>query len=203
MTRTRPREDDDLATRRARLAHAIRSLRRVRFRSRAAFYAAAPPAASRSGFLTRLEDPAGGDHGLASLVALAQALDVSTRCLIGPYFAGDPPFRAAESGGPAALGGELRRLRRARGLSSVEAAAIAGVHPNYLTGIERGAVRSPRLVTLVRAATPLADSDEMLAAVVERLVEIYAGECAPPAPPPPRRRRRSDAARSRGLPSVT
>jgi transcriptional regulator with XRE-family HTH domain len=42
-----------------------------------------------------------------------------------------PPSRAA-------LGGAVRRLRKERGLSIEALAGDAGMHPTYLSGIERG-----------------------------------------------------------------
>lgn len=206
MTRTLSGEDADLAVRQARMAHNIRSLRRRRFPSRAAFHAATAAGTRGPRHMERLEDPASGtDHGLATLVAAAEALHVSTRCLIAPYFGREwpeRPFRAPAPGGPAALGGEMRRLRYARRLTSAAAGQRAGIHPNYLTTLERGGIRSPGLTTIVRAAAPLVATDAMLARLVERLVAVYAGEFAPPVPPAPRRQRR-DAVAPDGLPTVT
>lgn len=53
------------------------------------------------------------------------------------------------------VGLNVQRLRRARGLSQEELAALADVHQTYLSGVERG-VRNPSLLVLQRIAKALA-----------------------------------------------
>jgi transcriptional regulator with XRE-family HTH domain len=52
------------------------------------------------------------------------------------------------------LGQSLRRIRRDRNLSQEELAARAGLHPNHIGHIERGA-KDPRLTTLLRLLNAL------------------------------------------------
>jgi len=52
------------------------------------------------------------------------------------------------------LGKRIRELRQAKGLSQEALAADAGVHKNYLGGIERGE-RNPSLLNLARIADAL------------------------------------------------
>jgi len=53
------------------------------------------------------------------------------------------------------FGEKIRELRRAQGLSQEELAFRAGVHRNYLGGIERGE-RNPALENIVALAKALA-----------------------------------------------
>jgi transcriptional regulator with XRE-family HTH domain len=53
------------------------------------------------------------------------------------------------------FGEKLRELRRAQGLSQEELAFRAGIHRNYLGGIERGE-RNPALENIIAIAKALA-----------------------------------------------
>jgi len=76
----------------------------------------------------------------------------------------------------AALGRVIRRLRRARGLTIETLAFAAGMHPTYLSGIERG-VRNPSWGKLTDLAEALDLPLERLAheaeeeAIVARVAE--------------------------------
>lgn len=52
------------------------------------------------------------------------------------------------------LGKRIRELRQSKGLSQEALAAEAGIHKNYLGGIERGE-RNPSLLNLARIADGL------------------------------------------------
>jgi transcriptional regulator with XRE-family HTH domain len=67
----------------------------------------------------------------------------------------------------AALGRAIRRLRKQQDLSIEELALNAGVHPTYLSGIERG-VRNPTWTKLCELAGALAVPMSMIAREAER-----------------------------------
>jgi transcriptional regulator with XRE-family HTH domain len=68
-----------------------------------------------------------------------------------PAASTDPSARAPTN---AALGRAIRRLRKARGLTIETLALDAGLHPTYLSGIERG-VRNPTWSKLCALAEAL------------------------------------------------
>ena len=60
------------------------------------------------------------------------------------------------------FGEKIRKLRRAKGLSQEELAFRAGIHRNYLGGVERGE-RNPALDNIVAIAKALSvDPSELL-----------------------------------------
>jgi XRE family transcriptional regulator, regulator of sulfur utilization len=82
----------------------------------------------------------------------------------------DPPTNAA-------LGRAIRRLRQQRGLSIEALALNAGLHPTYLSEIERG-VRNPTWSKLGALASTLGMSVSAVAAEAER--EIICPTCGHP-----------------------
>lgn len=61
------------------------------------------------------------------------------------------------------MGANVRRLRRAKGLSQEKLAFECGVHRTYVSGVERG-VRNPTIRVVAKIATALdARPDELLA----------------------------------------
>ena len=59
------------------------------------------------------------------------------------------------------VGRNVQELRRERGLSQEEVAHRAGVHPTYLSGVERGR-RNPTITVLQRIALALGSDIEQL-----------------------------------------
>jgi transcriptional regulator with XRE-family HTH domain len=74
--------------------------------------------------------------------------------------AGDPTTRA--------LGLAVRQLRDRRGLSQEELARRSGLHPTYISGIERG-LRNPTWRSLARLCQALGVTISELAKLSERL----------------------------------
>ena len=66
-----------------------------------------------------------------------------------------------------ALGHAVRELRNARGLSQEELAHRSGLHPTYISGIERG-LRNPTWRSLGRMCEALEVRMSELAALAER-----------------------------------
>ena len=52
------------------------------------------------------------------------------------------------------LGGNMRRLREAKGWSQEEFAERAGLHRTYVSGVERG-IRNPTVTVLAKLASAL------------------------------------------------
>jgi transcriptional regulator with XRE-family HTH domain len=69
------------------------------------------------------------------------------------------------------LGCAIRRLRRARGLTIEDLAFAAGLHPTYLSGIERGE-RNPTWAKLGGLADALGVSVSMIAQAAEQIAAI-------------------------------
>ena len=67
-----------------------------------------------------------------------------------------------------ALGLAVRELRRARGMSQEELAQASGLHPAYISGIERG-LRNPTWRSISRVGKALDVKLSELAARAERL----------------------------------
>lgn len=82
----------------------------------------------------------------------------------------------------AALGRAIRRMRKQRNLSIEALALNAGLHPTYLSGIERG-VRNPTWTKLGDLAGALGVDVSMLAAEAER--ETVCPACGVPRLPRP------------------
>lgn len=82
----------------------------------------------------------------------------------------DPPTHAA-------LGRAIRRLRQQQGLSIEALALDAGLHPTYLSGIERGA-RNPTWTKLCDLAGTLGVAVSVIAADAER--EVICTACGEP-----------------------
>lgn len=53
------------------------------------------------------------------------------------------------------FGREIRRLRRRLGLTQTELAERIGAHQSFVSNLERGNVKNPRVSTLVRLAHAL------------------------------------------------
>lgn len=77
----------------------------------------------------------------------------------------------------AALGRAIRRLRRERRLSIEALALEAGLHPTYLSGIERG-VRNPTWSKLCALAGALGVTVSVIAGEAER--EVICPTCGAP-----------------------
>ncbi|HST55237.1 MAG TPA: helix-turn-helix transcriptional regulator [Solirubrobacteraceae bacterium] len=69
------------------------------------------------------------------------------------------------------LGCAIRRLRRARGLTIEDLAFAAGLHPTYLSGIERGE-RNPTWTKLGGLADALGVSVSMIAQAAEQIAAV-------------------------------
>lgn len=67
----------------------------------------------------------------------------------------------------AALGLALRELRARTGMSQEELAQVSGLHPTYVSGIERG-LRNPTWRTLARLCEALRVRMSELAELAER-----------------------------------
>jgi transcriptional regulator with XRE-family HTH domain len=67
-----------------------------------------------------------------------------------------------------ALGLAVKELRRRKGLSQEELARASGLHPTYISGIERG-LRNPTWRSLSRLCEPLGVKLSELASLAERL----------------------------------
>lgn len=66
------------------------------------------------------------------------------------------------------LGLAVRELRGTRGLSQEDLAQTSGLHPTYISGIERG-LRNPTWLSLGRICEALGVKMSELAALAERL----------------------------------
>jgi transcriptional regulator with XRE-family HTH domain len=66
------------------------------------------------------------------------------------------------------LGLAVRKLREARGLSQEELARASGLHPTYISGIERG-LRNPTWHSVARLCRALDVKISELAALAEEL----------------------------------
>jgi len=69
-----------------------------------------------------------------------------------------------------ALGLAVRQLREARGLSQEELARASGLHPTYISGIERG-LRNPTWLSIGRLCRALDVKVSELAALAEGLAQ--------------------------------
>jgi transcriptional regulator with XRE-family HTH domain len=67
-----------------------------------------------------------------------------------------------------ALGLAVRELRRSKGLSQEELARASGLHPTYISGIERG-LRNPTWRSIGRVCDALEVKISELAALAESL----------------------------------
>lgn len=120
---------------------------------------------------------------LSTVVACARALDVSAGVLAASYFTAlsgplprlEPPDRDHQ-GGPSALGRGLRALRRERGMSQIRLAHESEMHRNYVGVLEAGAIDSPGLRTIAKVVRGLDPHPASVAANVDLLVRVYAGE---------------------------
>lgn len=81
---------------------------------------------------------------------------------------------AARAPTPAALGLAVREARRLNGLSQEELAHASGLHPTYVSGIERGH-RNPSWTSVGR----LCEALEMPLSELARLSERLASEDGP------------------------
>lgn len=64
------------------------------------------------------------------------------------------PYAASPESALLALGRQVRTLRLKAGRSQMELAEAAGLHPTYLSGVERGR-RNPTVTVLVHLAAAL------------------------------------------------
>jgi len=67
-----------------------------------------------------------------------------------------------------ALGHAIRQLRERTGVSQKELAARTGLHPTYISGVERG-VRNPTWQVIVTIAKALDVKPSQIAQAAERL----------------------------------
>lgn len=130
---------------------------------------------------------------LLTATTLARACDVSVGLLVASFALrrGEPlpwpreqRLRATAGdngqGGAPALGATLRRMRIDRNWSQDEVAAKLTSRTSWVGSLERGEIKSPSLLTLVRLGRAFAAIPALQVAYAVRLAQSYAGEIESP-----------------------